>query len=111
MFDNTSLEEVFLVDITGEYFNEDGVVDSKKRRGFNKAVAIMSDGSRLEFPDVNLFPDNHLDEGLGKVTQLRLRVVHPLGDNGFPVGPSFLIPQRCSLQYVKNAILRCVKRV
>lgn len=112
MFEDKTDSDVFLVNIVGDYKNEDNVPEKKKTRSFTKAVAQMSDGSELKFPpDVVMFPDNHYFDDVSARPQLRLRVAHPIGDDGKPVGPSFLIPQRCSLQFVINAIKRCEKKV
>lgn len=72
------------------------------------AVAVFSDGSRLEFPDGCKFAqDNHEDGGV--ITGVRLRVQPPIKDG--KASPSFLIPQHCSKQNVLNAIDRILKGV
>ncbi len=100
-----------LVDITGEYADESKVPEKKKKFSFTHAVAKFSDGTELAFPpECVLYPDHHFDMG-GEIVQYRLRVTHPLGEDGKPIGPHFWVPKGCSMEYVKSAIKRAELRV
>jgi hypothetical protein len=68
------------------------------------AFAIMSDGSRIEFPKgLKFTADNFRDNG--KVHQLRLRITQPLVD-GKPKGPSILLPKGVNKEYLLKVLER-----
>ena len=81
-------------------------IDSTK----DPAVAIFSDGTTLDFPKGCKFEPDHVEDPNGKIIGRCLRVHQPLVD-GKPGGPSFVIPQYCSVQNVKTAIERVEKGV
>jgi hypothetical protein len=69
------------------------------------AFAIMTDGERIEFPKgLKFVPDNSRDN-IGRLLQMRIRIIHPVVD-GKPKGPSVLLPKGVSRDYVIAVLKR-----